>query len=432
MAKRYAVVGVGSRSTMYTKALANDYRQHAVLVGLCDNNSARLELARRSLPADHPEVPLFSDADFGAMLRQTKPDALIVVSKDVTHSGYISAGLEAGLEVITEKPLTTDEHRCRKILETLRRSKGSLRVTFNYRYSPPRSQIRRMLQMDRCIGDITSLDFNWWLDTRHGADYFRRWHRNRVNSGSLLVHKATHHFDLVNWWIGSHPVEVFAQGRRAYYTPQTADEVLGLSGRSDRCHTCKVHDKCPFFLDLAANENLKTMYLDCEHADGYLRDRCIFSDQIDIWDTMSLSVRYASGALMSYSLNAYLPIEGYSIAFNGNRGRLEHKACENTYVSGDGSVPGELARSNVSTTLIPAFEKPRSVEIEHSAGGHGGGDALLLDDIFLPEQSADPLGRRASQLDGAYSILVGIAAYRSIDAGRPIRVDELVRPELLA
>ena len=144
MAKRYAVVGVGSRSTMYTKALANDYRQHAVLVGLCDNNSARLELARRSLPADHPEVPLFSDADFGAMLRQTKPDALIVVSKDVTHSGYIIAGLEAGLEVITEKPLTTDEHQCVKILETLGRCKGSsLRVTFNYRYSPPRSQIRR-------------------------------------------------------------------------------------------------------------------------------------------------------------------------------------------------------------------------------------------------------------------------------------------------
>ena len=41
----------------------------------------------------------------------------------------------------------------------------------------------------------------WLLDTRHGADYFRRWHRNKNNSGGLMVHKATHHFDLVNWWM---------------------------------------------------------------------------------------------------------------------------------------------------------------------------------------------------------------------------------------
>jgi predicted dehydrogenase len=415
---------------MYVQALAKDYRQHAQLVGLCDSNAARLDLARRSLPDDHPDVSLFDAADFETMVKQTRPDCLIVTSKDVTHSDYIIRGLELGLEVITEKPMTTDEHRCGRILEALRRTGGRLRVTFNYRYSPPRSQIRRLLQ-ERSIGRIGSVDFNWWLDTSHGADYFRRWHRNRANSGSLLVHKATHHFDLVNWWLASRPVEVFAMGRRAFYTPHTADDVLGLSGRSDRCHTCGVRDKCPFFLDLAANAALKALYLDCEHADGYFRDRCVFSEQIDIWDTMTLSVRYESGVLMSYSLNAYLPIEGYAVAFNGAGGRLEHRACESTYISGDGSVPGQLQHENVSTTLIPSFETPRAVEVEHRTGGHGGGDELLLDDIFLPQQPPDPLGRRAGHLDGAYSILVGIAAYRSIDAGRPVRIDELVKPELL-
>ena len=149
------------------------------------------------------------------------------------------------------------------------------------------------------IGQITSVDFAWMLDTRHGADYFRRWHRNRAVSGSLLVHKATHHFDLVNWWLGARPVEVFAQGRRAFYTPQTADEQFGLHGRGERCRGCTCAGKCPFFLDLAGVPKLKQMYLDCEHADGYFRDRCVFSDQIDIWDTMSLSVRYDSGALMA-------------------------------------------------------------------------------------------------------------------------------------
>ena len=77
-------------------------------------------------------------------------------------------------------------------------------MTFNYRYSPPRTQVKDLL-MSGVIGDILSVDFHWMLDTHHGADYFRRWHRNKQNSGGLMVHKATHHFDLVNWWLSSVP-----------------------------------------------------------------------------------------------------------------------------------------------------------------------------------------------------------------------------------
>ena len=55
------------------------------------------------------------------------------------------------------------------------------------------------------------------LDTKHGADYFRRWHRDKAHSGGLLVHKASHHFDLVNWWIQSAPTRVFASGGLRFY-----------------------------------------------------------------------------------------------------------------------------------------------------------------------------------------------------------------------
>jgi predicted dehydrogenase len=41
--------------------------------------------------------------------------------------------------------------------------------------------------------DLTSVDFSWYLDVFHGADYFRRWHRLKSKGGSLWVHKATHH-----------------------------------------------------------------------------------------------------------------------------------------------------------------------------------------------------------------------------------------------
>jgi predicted dehydrogenase len=201
---------------------------------------------------------------------------------------------------------------------------------------------------------------------------------------------------------------------------------LGLTDRSHRCLDCPSKEACPFYLDLAGHEGLRAMYLDNEAEDGYFRDRCVFSEEIDIWDTMSVCVRYARGAVLNYLLHAYCPMEGYRIAFNGSEGRLEHRCNENSYVSGDGTVPGELEKGNVSTTLVPEFAAPQEVEVRTASGGHGGGDTPLLADIFADDPPADPLRRKANQHDGAMSILVGVAAYRSIDANRPIRIPDLL------
>ena len=423
--RRFAQVGLGGRSEMYTQAVSKTYKDTCELVAFCDTNQGRMDLANRKLvEAGGQAVPTFLAADFDRMIAQTRPQTVIVTSMDVTHSDYICRAMELGCDVVTEKPMTTDEVRCRRILQTAQRTGRSVRVTFNYRYSPPRSQMKGILASG-AIGEVLSVDFCWLLDTRHGADYFRRWHRNRDNSGSLLVHKATHHFDLVNWWLADVPAEVFCHASRRYYTPATAER-MGLTARGERCLACADKGKCRFYLDLAAFPGMKEMYLDCEQHDGYFRDRCVFSEQINIWDNMSLSVRYQGGAILNYLLHAYSPYEGYRIAFNGAKGRLEHNCCENTYVSGDGSVPGEMQPGATSITLIPEFSPPQVLEVHSAAGGHGGGDPVLLDDIFLPNRPADPLGRAATQRDGAYSIMVGIAAYHSIDQRRAITVADLL------
>ena len=273
--KRYCQVGLGGRSGMYTEGIWKDYAAVAELVGLCDTNQARMDLANSKRPAGLPAIPTFLAGGFERMIAQCKPDVVIVTSMDVTHSDYIIRAMELGCDVVTEKPMTTDETRCRAILDAIERTGRKIQVTFNYRYSPPRSQLKQLL-MEGVIGDVLSVDFTWLLNTHHGADYFRRWHRNRRNSGSLLVHKATHHFDLVNWWLGAWPEEVSAFGSLRYYTPRMGDQ-LGLQGRGERCHGCPVSSQCKFHLDLAKVGDLKEMYLDAEHCDGYFRDRCVFS-----------------------------------------------------------------------------------------------------------------------------------------------------------
>jgi predicted dehydrogenase len=423
--KRYAIVGTGSRRVMYQDAIEKTYPEHAELVGICDTNPGRLELTRsRSAQNGARPPPAYAAADFDRMITETRPDYVIVTTVDATHDDYIVRAMELGCDAISEKPMTTDAAKTQRILDAKKRTGRNLRVTFNYRYSPPRTQVKDIL-MNGEIGDILSVDFHWLLNTHHGADYFRRWHAQKKHSGGLMVHKASHHFDLVHWWLSAMPVQVFATGKLDFYTPAMARR-FGLRGAHERCHTCPEKAKCGFFLDLAANPNLKALYLDQEKHDGYFRDQCVWRPQIDIEDTMNVLVDYDSGATMTYSLNAFNAWEGYHVVFNGTLGRLEHTMVEQVYVSGTDTVQGGIADDGVSIRVVPLRGAARAVKPWSAAGAHGGGDRVMLDEIFLPSPPEDKYMRAADERAGAASCLVGIAANRCFESRQPVAVNSLV------
>ncbi|HUG12109.1 MAG TPA: Gfo/Idh/MocA family oxidoreductase [Opitutaceae bacterium] len=424
--KRYAIVGCGSRHLMYLDAIQRNYAAHAELVGLCDNNAGRMELSqKRSAANGAPVPPAYVHTDFKRMIEETKPAVMIVTTVDATHVDYIVGAMEAGCDVVTEKPMVTTAAMAQRVLDAQARTGKKCRVLFNYRYSPPRTQVKDILASGE-IGEILSVDFHWLLNTTHGADYFRRWHGEKKNSGGLMVHKATHHFDLVNWWLGAVPVTVHATGKREFYTPEMAKR-FGLESYHERCHTCPEKDKCGFFMDLAADRNLKSLYLDQEHHDGYFRDQCVFDPRIDIEDTMNVIVGYDNGATLSYSLNAFNAWEGYQIAFNGTLGRLEHSIVEQVYVSGTDTVQGGIAEGGVRTRVIPLRGAPRDIEPWTGTGGHGGGDKAMLDDLFLPNPPADKYLRAADERAGACSILIGAAANQCFATGQPVEIASLVK-----
>ncbi len=427
--KRYAIVGTGGRSWMFIHALASTFRETCDLVALCDINQTRMNFYNREIGEKFgvPTVPTYPASDFDRMVRETKPDVVIVSSIDCTHHEYIVRAMDLGCDAITEKPLTVDIGKCREILEAVERTGRKLTVTFNYRYAPIRSRVKELIA-GGSIGEVKSVHFEWLLDTNHGADYFRRWHRDKRNSGGLLVHKATHHFDLVNWWLDSSPETVFAFGNLAFYGRENARH-RGVTTFYERGTDCPEAQGDPFALDLRTSENLKALYLDAEHEDGYRRDLSVFSDGITIEDTMNVLVRYKSGAQMSYSLNAYAAWEGYRIAFNGTKGRIEVNHQEASYINAGNGALTEGVSSSEQILLMPLFGKPEVIEIPQGEGGHGGGDPIMLEDIFGTSKSADPLNRAADHLDGARSILTGIAANESFLTGLPVRVDDLLRLE---
>lgn len=424
--KKYVLVGTGGRAEFFYSAIAAQFRETSELVAFCDINQTRMDYANRMLEEkySYSKVRTYLSGQFEQMIKSEKPDAVIVTSVDRTHHTYIIRALELGCDVITEKPMTVDEDKCQDILDAVKRTGRQVRVAFNYRYAPHHTKARELI-MDGVIGDVHSIHFEWLLNTMHGADYFRRWHRDKRNSGGLLVHKSTHHFDLVNFWIGSEPDEVFAYGDLLFYGRENAEQ-RGVTSFYERATGHPNAKDDPFALHLDENPHLKAMYLDAEHEDGYQRDQSVFGDGISIEDTMGVIVRYKNRALLTYSLNAYMPWEGYRIAFNGSKGRMEMTIVEQSYVNSGGDKALEGALKDKRIVVYPMWKPPYEVEVQEGEGGHGGGDPILLQDMF-GTPVVDRFNRAANHVDGARSILTGIAANRSIRTGQAVKVDDLVK-----
>lgn len=424
---RYAVVGTGGRARMFVNPIVSTHQDAAELVGLCDVNPQRLGYWNEQLRDEfgHPEVAAYPAEDFERMIKEQKVDTVIVCTVDAFHHEYVVRAMELGCDAITEKPMTIDDEKCRAIFDAIERTGRKLRVTFNYRWAPAATLVYKLLQHDRVIGDIVHVDMEYLLNTSHGADYFRRWHREKDKSGGLMVHKSTHHFDLVNWWIDAVPERVYGQGRLAFYGRENAER-RGINVKYDR-YTGHDTTGDPFAAPLDRNERMRKLYLDAEQHDGYRRDQNVFGDNITIEDTMSVMVQYRTGVSFNYSLNAYLPREGHHVVFNGTGGRLEFQKSEAAHYVDHQGQPQAVKETHWKTkiTVHPIFGRPYEVDIPHATGGHGGGDPKLVEQIFASNPRPDRWGRNAEHGQGAASILIGVGANHSFASGQPVCINEL-------
>lgn len=419
--KTYVFAGASQRALgMYCKPMLAEYTDVAKIVGVFDANPGRAAQFVTECGGDFPVFESFED-----MINTVKPDRVIVTTTDVFHSDYIIKAMEMGCDVITEKPMTTTDDHCRAILETEKRTGKKVIVTFNYRYAPFMTKIKEIIN-DGVIGDVFSVHFEWLLTQNmdfgaHGTSYFRRWNARMAMSSGLLVHKSTHHFDLVNWWLNDKPSRVSAFGKLNMYGAKNApwDDVTtpGMT-----CRKCPHAAECKFCYKITEFEERYYAGQEAKgdkvpHGSIGLKDQCIYANDIDIYDTMSVNVEYAGGAVMSYSLNATTPYEGWRVVFNGSKGRIE----ATNYETG---VQAKTPENHIK--VFDLNDNITDYAVTKASGGHGGGDTRLRNMVFR-ENVPDPLGHAAGTSDGAYSILVGVAANKSIKEGTIVSIEDLLR-----
>lgn len=403
--KTYVLVGTGSRGTSaYLVPISKYFCEFAKIVGVYDISKKRAHAAVKM--CDY-SIPVFDG--FDEMIEKTKPDYVIVTVPDCDHDEYIVRGLSLGCNVISEKPLSTTPEKFKRICDAEKKSGKSVTTTFNCRYMNHFEKIKEIISKGE-IGEIFSVHYEWLLDRDHGASYFRRWHRERKNSGSLLIHKSTHHFDLLNWFLCDEPDEVSAFGSRFVYGKK---ENMG----SERCLDCPKKDTCEFFYDVTKDPSDKALYYDCEDDGGYIRDKCLFSDEIDIEDTVSLNIKYKKGAVVSYSLTAHSPYEGAKIVFNGSLGRMEFCAIHGGGMYG-GSASNELI-------IYKNSGEVKKFTIPTEDGAHGGADTKMLE-FIIKGRPSDPLCQSADTRDGILAASIGMAANVSMKENRRVGISELM------
>ncbi len=415
--KKFALIGASMRgSIMYAGPMTHAYKDVADLVAIVDTNYGRAKLMSDTFSEEGNPIPFFTS--FEDMMAATKPEAIVVATVDKYHAEYIIKGLEAGLEVITEKPMCIDAEQCRAILEAEKKYNNNITVTFNVRFALWCLRIKELVP--ELVGDVFTVNLDWMLagpkvNGSHGASYYRRWNGYMDQSGGLLITKATHHFDMVNWFVESRPIKVNAFGKLRTY---------GKNGpfRAKNCRTCPHTGECDYYTPI--NEDMQKRFVDNEQYDGYLIDRCVYDEEIDIYDTMAVNVEYENGAVLTYTESSAAPYEGFKLVLNGSKGRMEV-----TFGDRGGY------RDNEFVDFIKYFDlhgNIRTYSMPHlNAGGHGGADSNILDNILRGKAPRIPT-QHATSIDGAYSILIGAAANVSIKEDRTVVIDELIGdPSLL-
>lgn len=414
---KFLIVGMGNRGIFFAKSLLGwpdkglpEFPARAKLVALADRNLSRAqackdELLRRPIPND---LPLFRDVD--EAVKQTRPDWALVTVPDHAHKEVCCKLLSLGVNVLVEKPLATSVLECRQILDKAKEAGREVRVAHNYRHMRWVLRAGALVRAGR-IGRVLSVEAAEILGNQHGADYFHRWHADFRNSGGMLIQKACHHFDLINWILRDKPVCVSAMGSRTLYIARPDLD------HAARCDDCKLKKSCVYAKDLDVWGGLhRRMYRDSEHEDGYIRDRCVFDDTHTIYDNYHMSLQFAKGVIGTYTLTTFGPREYVFANFTGTEGSIE--------AGHDPFTQKEYVRLMHNNGQVETF----ITDDEGGMDGHGGADTRMVA-AFLGFRDKDIEPESLSTAEEALQAVMGAdLGNRSLaKGGVPVWADEAGR-----
>lgn len=343
-------------------------------------------------------------------IKEGELDVLLLTASEKVRTKVFKDAVLTGAHLFVEKGLSNDLEGARTIVASLKHlSKGQkIMMGFNRRYDPLISEIKKIIDLGM-LGRIRFINYIEKLCQVHGAGFYARWHRQIDESGGMLVTKACHDFDTINYFVNEYPKQVFCD--------QTS-LMFGLGGKEarDKCHRCDRTHVCEFealkrtgnttrkqklrFNEVYTNENSVS-------TDGYTYNDCVWKDDTELHDTSSILFQYPDGLRANYTQVLYSPIESRTIMLLGSKGGIHYDQKEKFLEYRD------LWNETVY-----------KISANKTSGGHGGADTSMIRAFYnMILNDEDPKG---TIKDGIAALCGAIGAYASAEKKTWVNVEELI------
>lgn len=216
MSVRFGLVGYGLWGRHHARAIA--HAPGATLTAI----ACRTEVTAAAARQDFPAVPVY--LDYREILARTDVDAVDVVVPNDLHAEIGVAALEAGKDVLLEKPLAPTLSACDRLIATARRTGRVLTVGHELRLSQQWGAIKTLIDAGD-LGDVRSAVMSLFRFPYRGGSGGWRYEAGRI--GSWIMEELVHHFDLVLWYFErcGDPVAVSAVGHGVHDDPARCDSV---------------------------------------------------------------------------------------------------------------------------------------------------------------------------------------------------------------
>jgi predicted dehydrogenase len=412
-ALRLACLGCGARAQTYTQLAARHPARFQIVAG-ADPLAERVEKIRQT--SAHPGFRGFPDA--AAILAAGKlADVMIVATQDHLHFEHCRGALEAGYDVLLEKPIATTAAQVLEIERLARQAGRRVMVCFVLRFAAFYRKVKEIIDSG-ALGELVSIQANEGVNPWHQAHSFVRGHWSVVGKSSpMILSKCCHDTDIVHWLAGRRCTRVASFGALEFFRPDRAP-----AGAPARCTDgCPVGGTCTYnALRYAGDQRFPWLPMvydrareaTAEEVVAWLRTspwgRCVYRCDNDAVDRQVLALEFTGGLTGTFTMTAFAT--GRHLEICGTKGVLKG---------------GESYRQHFGAHLIllPHEGAPVRSTVQAEDGGyelHGGGDAGLVNALY-DEMTKPPGVPLEAGLDSTvHSHLIAFAAEEARLTGRVV------------
>ena len=379
--KQYSaiLIGAGLRGTTYTNIML-DLKDKFKVVGVAEPIKSR----RESIKNKHNVSDDMCFNTWKEILSKPKmADLAIIATMDNMHYEPAMKAIELGYDILLEKPVAPTAEECANLALAADKKGVKVLVCHVLRYSPFFKKVKEIV-MNGTIGKIMSIVHVEAVGNVHQSHSYVRgnWHSESETSPMLLA-KCCHDLDILQWILDEPCQKIQSFGKLTYFTPENAPE-----GAPKRCIDggCPIEDTCPYNCKRLYYENKDNSWFRPACTRGIAKNEiptdeevmtalkttdfglCVYHANNDVVDHQTVNMQFKSGANATLSMNAFNE-GGRYIRIFGTKGELfAHMESDkiNVYTFEDRKQTGI----------------PFNVTEESILGGHGGGDAGLILELY--------------------------------------------------